>query len=116
MVGNTKVLSEDELSFLINKYSFGVANVDNKQYIVVKSNNYDRMVLHDSTKKFTLNTPIKKLSISPEAINLWLTELNNYSLIEVQNAINALIVTFQDITIEDIKNQLKRKNSKINIQ
>lgn len=113
MIGNIKVLSDSELAYLKEKYVFGKAIVEDKIYVVVKCKDYNRMVLHDSAKKFTINTPIKRITISKEAIYLWKTELFDYSLIEIQNAINSLVVTYQDLTINDIKEQIKNNNLKI---
>ena len=116
MIGNLKTLSEDELNFLVDKYDFKIATLDGLDYIVVKAKNYDRMVMHSCKKSFTLNTPIKKVSITPFAVNLWRNELKGNSLIRIQNAINSLVVTYQDISVEDIKAQLKRNDTKINIK
>lgn len=113
MIGNLKILSDDELKYLTDRYIFGTAIVDNMKYIVVKCKDYNRMVLHEITHKFTINSPIKRLTISKEAIDLWLNHFNNYSLIEVQNAINSLIVSYQDLTFDDILSQLARKTLKI---
>ena len=114
MIYSYKVLSDEELDYLIDRYSFGTAVVDQNTYIVVKCKDYNRMVLHDATRKFTINSPIKRLTISKEAISLWLNNYKDkYSLIEVQNALSTLIITYQDLTLDDISKQLERKTVKI---
>ena len=113
MIANIKILSDDELNYLIDRYTFGVATVGDDVYVVVKCNGYNRMILHDAKKKFTINSPVKRITISKEAINLWLTYLSDYSLIAVQNAINSLIVTYQELELKDIKAQLDNNILKI---
>lgn len=101
-------LSEKVLKELIDSFN-------KKDYIATSCAGYDRTVLHDINKSFSINTSIKrKISISEKAINLWLKKyLNKYSLIEIQNAINTLLVTYQDLTDDNISSQLERKKARI---
>ena len=107
MAKNTKALTKDELEFLDSKYKFELID----KYIIVSCSGFDRKVLHEIDKPFSLNTSIKKLTITKEAIDFWIYKFkDNYSLIDVQNAINSLIVTYQDITLPEIELVLHRQN------
>ena len=108
---NTRALSQAEIEYLNDRYSFELIG----DYIITKVKGYDRKVLHDIDKSFVLNTPIRKISISKEAIDLWMNffRLDGYTLIDVQNAISSLIVTYQDVTEPDVKSILDRKVKEI---
>ena len=110
MRGNTKALTNEELKFVVDKYSFEL--FDNS--IIVKTNN--RKTLHDRNESFSLLLPLerRRIKITSKAIDLWIKSyMNKYSLIEVQNAINTLCVTFQNVTEENIHQQLERSRSKL---
>lgn len=112
MSKNLKALTKDELEFLNSKYKFKL--MDN--YVVVSCVGFDRKVLHEIDKPFTLTTPIRRITITPKAIKCWIEQFKDkYSLLEVQNSINTLIITYQDISIDDIKIILERNNSLIKI-
>lgn len=109
---NIKVMTDDELQFLNNRYMF---QVDGSQ-ILVKIQNYDRVTAHPLDKGFSLNTRVRKVDITADAIKLWNDAFkSNYTLFEVQNAINILISTYQTPSFEDIADQLKRGNAEIKI-
>ena len=55
----------------------------------------------------------RRIKITKNAIDLWSEKyIDEYSLIEVQNAINTLIVTYQTVTQEHVTGQLERTRSK----
>lgn len=111
MAKNLRALTDEELDFIDSNYVFEV--LENK-YIIVSFKGYNRKVLHDIDKPFLINTSVRKVNISIEAINYWLEDFkDNYSLIEVQNAINVLIVLYQPVNKEEIEKQLKRRTSKV---
>lgn len=112
MAKNLRALTKEELDFLNSKYEFTYI----PNYIVTTCTGFGRKVLHDVNKSFSLNTPIRKIKITKEAIDFWVNEFRNeYTLLDVQNAISSLIVTYQDISLEDIKTALKRGDSLISI-
>ena len=112
MAKNLKALTKSELDYLTEKYSFDI--LDN--YIVVSCKGYDRKVLHDIDKAFSINTPVRKIQISELAIKMWRENFKaNYNLLAVQNAISSLIVTYQDVSLEDVKKILVKGSSLITI-
>lgn len=104
--------SQKELKELIDNFV-----KTNSKYIVVTTKTYNsRKVLHNINESFLISTSMRKISFSKEAINYWINDFKDeYSLIEVQNAISVLTITYQPINKEEIRNQLKRKTSKIAI-
>lgn len=110
MTGNIKALTDDELKFVVERYEFS----DMGDSVLVKTGN--RHTLHSKDTGFSLLLPIgrRRIKITPKAIGLWLDGYKNkYSLIEVQNAINTLVVTYQSVTAENLSGQLKRTRSKL---
>lgn len=109
---NTKVISYDDMLFLNGKYDF---EIDGSS-ILVKIKDYNRVTAHPVNNTFSLNTKVRKIDITPQAIRLWDSKYKNkHSLFEVQNAINILISTYQEPSDDDIDDQLKRGDAKIRI-
>lgn len=104
------VNSQKELKDLIDDF---VKN--NSKYIVVTTKGYNaRKVVHNINESFLVSTSLRKISFSKEAINYWINEFKDeYSLVEVQNAISILTITYQPVNVDEIRNQLKRKSSKV---
>ena len=66
-------------------------------------------------KSFSLLTPVRKLTITKKAIDIWRESyMDKYSLIEVQTAMNILIITYNDINKSQLDDELKRLRSKFN--
>lgn len=110
MAGNIKALTSEELDFVVAKYKFDLFN----DCIVVTTNG--RKTLHDMNESFSLLLPLerRRIKITKKAIDLWVKRYyEKYSLIEVQNAINTLIVTFQNPNEENIDGQLERARLKL---
>ena len=114
MAKNLKALTQEELDYIKDSYQFDVYD----KYIVVSCSvngtMYNRKTLHDIDKPFFLTTKVRKITITVQAINMWLEKYKDrYSLIEVQNAINFLIINYQPLTDEEMEKQLKRKGVRI---
>lgn len=115
MAKNLKALTDEELAYLQKTYKFELMG----DYIAVSCSTatgatYNRKTLHIVSEPFTLSTKVRKITITTQAINLWIDKYkDNYSLMEVQNAINLLIITYQDVTEQNIETQLKRGQAKI---
>lgn len=110
MAGNVKALTNDELKFVLSKYEFELLG----DCVVVKSNH--RKTLHAKDESFSLLLPLerRRLKITKKAIDLWSTSfINEYSLVEVQNAINVLLVTSQPVKETTVSQELKRSRSKM---
>ena len=105
MARNVKALNDSELHYIKTKYSFELQG----DYIYVSYIEYNRKVVHPITESIILSTKVRKVTITKEAIEQWIKYYkDDYSLIEVQNAINTLIVTYQVINNENMALQLKR--------
>lgn len=120
MAKNLRALTDEELEYVKQEYFFELLTDSNgNMQLIVYTRSYpNRKTLHDVNNKFILSTPRRKVTISKEAIQLWINEYKDkgYSLIEVQNAISCLIVTYQNLNREDIQNQLDRKTTRINLK
>lgn len=111
MAGNLKALTIDELKYFVDRYDIELVD----KYIVVNCKTLKRKTLHDLDAGFELSTPVRKINISKKAIDLWKDQyIGKYSLIEVQNAINTLIITYQNLNDTQISEQLKRTKSLFN--
>ena len=114
MAKNLKALTDEELDYLRETYQFDVMGDYLVVSCVVNGQVYNRKTLHNKNESFNLTTKMRKITITPQAIEMWLEKYkDNYSLIEVQNAINTLIITYQPLNDEEMLNQLSRKGSKI---
>ncbi len=78
---NARMLDKTQIDLFKSKYSFTVVD----KMIIVKS---DRTVVHDINKKFTIGNGVRRLTINPEVIDLWVKVFSNYDLITVQSAYN----------------------------
>ena len=74
---NIKLLTKDERKFFKDKYTF----IYKDDFLVVKFKDYGRYVAHP------MNTDV--------------------SVVDVQNAMNALTISYQATDYDDVKNQLK---------
>lgn len=108
---NVKILTNEEIKFLNDLYDFEIKS----DLILVKSKKIQRTVVHKKKEKFSLNTKLSKITISPLAIQTWEYDFKNegYNLFEVQNAINKLYTLYQEPSKKDILKLLKRRTEKI---
>lgn len=102
MRNNVKLLTERQLEKFNEKYRFALDEDDN---IVVTLLNYGRVTKHDSKKGFSINSDIRKVTFSIEAIEFWkeLKKESEYSLIDIQQAYNILTLSYEIPTIDSIK-------------
>lgn len=102
---NIRILSVDERKYLNDKYLIYAVG----SFVLVITKDYNRTVMHKFTNKFLLTTKEKnrRLTINPEAMSLWMNYFKETStLIDVQQAVNILRVTLQDVTKENVEMQL----------
>lgn len=100
---NVKPLEKEELDYIDKNYLLTLKD----DYIIVQKVGYNRKVMHDVNELFDLNTSKRKIRITPVAIKYWIDNFQNkYSLVAVQNAINELIVCYQDVSLENIQEHL----------
>lgn len=111
---NVKLISADDLKTMKEKYKFELDSSGNN--ILVKTNTNSRLTYHNSCKPFGINMVGKRVVVfSMDAISIWkeLYSVYNYSLLEVQNAVNKLYITFQEITTENVQKILSEEDIKI---
>lgn len=109
-VKNTRILTKEELEYLVEKYKFRMLN---DTTIGVKTTTCVRENTHSALERFTINTPIKRITITPAAITYWKQLKKKPHLIAVQNALNILSITYQEISVEEIANQIEKNSTKI---
>lgn len=103
---NIRLLSKDELNEFINRYSFEIT----EKYIIVKVNGFNRPTLQHKNEMFSISCKGRYLNITPESIKLWENNFKEYSLIEVQQAINKLYLMYQEtVNVKDIKKILNNE-------
>ena len=111
MTGNVKALTDEELKYALSKYEFELLG----DYVAVKASN--RKTLHPRAQGFSLLLPLerRRIKVTPAAVDLWEKKhLKKYSLLEVQNAINTLLVTLQKPTDCGVAEQLERTRLRLN--
>ena len=110
MKGHYNVLTQDQLYFFNQRFVF--KQVDDG--ILVSTTGYNRTVFHGFSESFQAIGKIgdRKITfkITPKAIELWRNPeiAKNNSLIDIQNTINKIIVSSQQITDQDILANLKQ--------
>ena len=103
---NVKLLTATQLDKLNDKYEFFVEDND----IVVKMRHYNRSTKHPLDKSFFINSKIRKISFSLDAINLWLKlkDETKYTLLDIQQAVNSAYVLYIEINEKNILDLLKK--------
>lgn len=113
---NIHCLSNDERDYFNSRYSFDVIQNDNGPTLVVKIVDYNRQTRRPLTKSFYIRTCIRKLTITVEAIEMWHSyfygKQKEYSLIDIQDAMNKLTVSYQELTYENVLDVLKHSKRK----
>ena len=67
------------------------------------------------SKSFSLKSPLRKVTIQKDTMKWWKERyMEDYTLIEVQSAINNLIITYQDVNESQLDRELKKLKSKYN--
>lgn len=103
---NIKVLTTNERLYLNRRYSFSVDG----NSIFVKVNDFKRVTAHPIGEKINLRSSVRqRLVLSNEALTLWREMyIGKRSPIDIQNAINFLKVSYQEVTNEAIEKALKQ--------
>ena len=102
---NLKLLERNDLEIFVNKYEFTIHD----QYVIVSVKTFNRPTLHDKNKSFAISCNNRKLIITPEAINLWENHFRDRNLIEVQNALNTIILMYQSPNPQDVEKILNKE-------
>lgn len=106
---NIKILTKDELKTFNDYYKISYQN----NMILVEPKDFSRITVHKSNETFYLLRNKRRITITTNAINLWKKEFKDkYTLIEVQNAMNALFISYQNtLDKENVENQILKFNN-----
>ena len=108
MKGNFSVLDSTQLDVFNNRFVF--KQVDDG--VLVTTRDYNRTVFHGFSDSFPAIAKIDDrkitLRITPKAMEIWRRPdvQQNHSLVDVQNVINSILVSSQQISDEDILKKL----------
>lgn len=101
---NMKFLDANLLKFAKENYKFDIMG----DFVVVTAIKLNRKCLHPIDENFYIKIYTRKLTITKDTISLWMDKYKNEcSLIELQNAINQLVLTYQNVNDTNIKSILK---------
>lgn len=109
MMNNIRLLTDAELAYLNDKYTFDIDMFGN---VVVGNRHYNRQTIHDANETFSLNTKVRKISFNPKIIELWkrlTVEGVNCSLFDVKQAVTKLYITYQEIDENNVKNKIEEE-------
>lgn len=112
---NIKLLTHEQLRQFNSKYTIEL--VENE--IHVRTINYAKVTKHPADQAFHINAKnIRKIQFSIEAIEIWKKFCTSYkenifTLFDVQQAVNSLIVMYQKPTFDNVKALLERDTTKI---
>lgn len=102
---NIKLLNRFEMEQFIKRYSFEPSG----SFVVVRVNGFNRPTLQSKFEKFSLYCKGRYLNITPQAIEIWEKNFQNRNLIEVQQAINTLVLMYQQIDVKDVEKILNNE-------
>lgn len=106
---NIKILTDEQLTILTNKYRFALDEQTSK--ILVRTAGYSKVTCHLSTEPFSINAKSlkRKVCFSLNAIEIWKNLKNRYSLFQIQDSVNRLTLMYQNINEETVLAQIKNK-------
>lgn len=118
---NAKLLLPEEYKWYKEKYTFELYG-DNQ--VAVGIVGYNRLTLHPIDQKFFINglidkKPYRKITFTPDAMGIWkelIKDGKDLNLVDVQQAVSKLRVTFQNITKENVLNILEGKDIRIKVE
>lgn len=108
---NIKLLDSYQLKSIKQRYSFSYDESSNT--ISVNIVGYDRQTIHSALYPFSLNTKVRRITITVEMIDIWKKLQFEPHLIDVQQAVNLLYVMYQPISVENVTKILQKNRIKI---
>lgn len=106
---NIKVKSEEEIKSLDDKYEV----IDCETYVVISVKTKNLKLAYSVKENFDVNIEINnknlKMRITSNTIKYWQRH-KEYSLFKVQNVINYLISSHQEVNEENIEREIKNGN------
>lgn len=109
---NIKLLTQHQLTRFCDKYIFEI--IDDK--ISVETYNYRRKTLHDIDKPFHINSNIRKINFSIDAINIWkefYERDEKFNLVEVQQNVNKLELMYQPVSTDAVYKMMRKGTKKL---
>lgn len=111
---NVRLLTDAEIENVKSRFVFRLE----EDKIAVDAFRNNRTTYHPINESFSLNIKnLRKITFTLDAINIWLNLLlrgEKPNLLDVQQATNKLVLSYQPITLEKVKNILvEQKNLKI---
>lgn len=104
-----KLLTDDELKQFNEHYI--VEYFHNN--LIIKTKSYNRNILYPVDSTITLNSKIRKISITSEVINIWNKYYSKkYSIFDIVQAVNILKLFYMDVTKENVDIALKKYMNK----
>lgn len=95
---NIRLLNRIELEDFIHRYSFELSG----SFVIVKVIGFNRPTLQNKNEIFSICCKGRYLNITPEAVEQWENNFPDKNLIEVQQAINTLLLMYQPVQTKDI--------------
>lgn len=106
---NIRVLTKAERSSLNKRYTF----ILDENNVHVKVSNYKRITAHRLDENINISCSTRRITLTAFAISIWAKKyVDKYSLIDVQNAINYLKVSYQEVNEDSIEKALISINQK----
>lgn len=100
---NVRLLTDAEIENVKSRFAFYV----NDDKIAVEAFKNNRITYHSINESFSLNIKnLRKITFTLDAINIWLTLLlqkERPNLLDVQQVVNKLIISYQKINIDNVK-------------
>lgn len=97
---NIKVLTKQERLYFLERYKF----TKEGNTVFVQINNYRKVTAHKIEDGININSKVRRLKLSSEALKYWATYFENkYSPVEVQNAMNFLTISYKEINAASIE-------------
>lgn len=108
MKNHTNIFNDDLLQKINNTYDI---YLDGDKIVVKGKIRINRKTYHSIYEKFKINFYREKriIMVTPQAIEYWIKMNQKVNLVNVQNAINILTVTYQDTTLDNVKKILNYK-------
>jgi len=109
MPKHTVILTKDELKEF-NSYSVETRN----RNLYITPSNWNRTTVHPMNKDFIVQSKSRKIILHTYSMKIWSKYFKNeYSVFDIENAINTLTILYQDITNENIVKILQKENLQI---
>lgn len=109
-----RLMTEEQIALFEKEYWFDY-DADNDE-IIVHLYMMNRTTKHPGSESFSINSKIRKLTFSVEAIEIWKRLLDTTfktTLFRVQQAVNIATVTYQPIELGVIKRLILDPNVRI---